>query len=52
MKSNMKKTFYTLLQSICDRLGVSHKELLVSTACIAIGGMYLFYTFLIISVCH
>lgn len=39
-----------MITSLCDRYGVSRKELAVSAACIIIGGAYLVYTYIVISV--
>lgn len=48
----MKKLLYTLGNRICKCFGVSKSELLISATCVLIGGGYLFYTYLVISVCH
>lgn len=46
----MKKKLSSMITSFCDRYGVSRKELGYSAACVLLGGAYLVYTFLVISV--
>lgn len=46
----MKKKLSSMITSLCDRYGVSRRELAYSAACVIIGGAYLVYTFLVISV--
>lgn len=46
----MKKLFSRFVASICDRYGVSRKELAYSAACVILGGAYLVYTYCVISV--
>lgn len=52
MKSNMKKKIIAHMVRISDRLGVTPRELILSGTCVAIGSMYLFYSYLLISICH
>lgn len=46
----MKNLFTRFITSLCDRYGVSRKELAYSAACIILGCAYLVYTYLVISV--
>lgn len=46
----MKKRISSMITSLCDRYGVSRKELAYSAACVILGGAYLVYTYLVISV--
>lgn len=48
----MKKKIIALMVRISDQLGVTPRELILSSTCVAIGGFYLFYTYILISVCH
>lgn len=48
----MKKKIIALMVRISDRLGVTPRELILSSTCVAIGGFYLLYTHLLISICH
>lgn len=41
-----------LIDYICKKMGVSRSELMYSFAAVMLGGGYLFYTYLVISVCH
>lgn len=47
----MKKIFSKVIKNVCDRYGVTKAEFITSCVCVVVGGGYLFYTYLIISVC-
>lgn len=46
----MKKKISSMISSLCDRYGVSRKELATSAICVLVGTGYLIYSYIIISI--
>lgn len=46
----MKKKLSSMISSLCDRFGVSRRELAVSALCVLFGTGYLIYSYIIISI--
>lgn len=41
-----------LIDTICKKMGVSRSEFVFSFTAVILGGVYLLYTYILISVCH
>ena len=46
----MKEIISSMITSLCYLFGVSRKELAVSALCVLVGGFYLIYSYIIISI--
>ena len=46
----MKKKISSMISSLCDRYGVSRKELAASALCVLVGTGYLIYSYIMISI--
>lgn len=46
----MKKKISSIISSLCNRYGVSRRELTYSAICVLVGTGYLIYSYIIISI--
>lgn len=46
----MKKKLSSMISSLCNRYGVSRRELAVSALCVLVGTGYLIYSYIMISI--
>lgn len=46
----MKKKISSMISSLCDRYGVSRRELAYSAICVLLGTDYLVYSYILISI--